>query len=295
MPVGPRSLAPAAVALAIACCAGACTTDVSVDTPFEDEEATEGASITQPIALTGCHGQADSAIPADHAYVITTFGEPGDQQPMSCGGRADGSWYYAASRQRYGCGARIAIRANGRCVVAQTDDYGPDVCVERAANRPIIDVSPAVARALFDHASYGWSDRVVVSVEEVARATPLGPCAPAPEPPPTGEPPPPPPAEALCHSATLDRDVAEGTCVRPASGTLYQCSGGQWLARGSATGCATLFDWCQSATLGHGVPARTCVQAASNGLWYQCNGAGWVRPASAIAGPLGACSVAYEL
>ncbi len=277
----------------------ACTTDVEVDSPFEDEGATEGASVTQPIALTGCQGQAASSIPADRTYVITTFGGGGDTQPMSCGGRADGTWYYAASRQRYGCGARIAIRGNGKCVVAQTDDFGPDVCVERAAARPIMDVSPAVARALFGSSGFGWSDRVTVTVEEVSRATPLGPCAttppPPPPPPPPGTPPPPPTTPTLCNSATLGRDVAEGTCVRPASGTLYICAAGQWVGHSSTSGCAAVYDWCQSATLGRAVPARTCVQAASDGRWYQCNGSGWVRPATASTGPIGACSTSYEL
>lgn len=37
-----------------------------------------------------------------------------------------------------GCGSRVEIRANGKCVVAQTDDYGPDVCVENAAGKPIM-------------------------------------------------------------------------------------------------------------------------------------------------------------
>jgi hypothetical protein len=295
MSPGSRLAPTAALAAGLALVLAACTTDVEVDSPFEDEEATEGASVTTPLALTGCRGHADSAIPADDTYVITTFGGPGDHQPMSCGGRADGTWYYAASRQRYGCGARIAIRGNGRCVVAQTDDYGPDVCVERAVARPIMDVSPAVARALFGSSSFGWSDRVTVTVEEVARSTPLGPCATTSEPPPGTPPPPPPAPPALCHSATLDRDVAAGTCVRPASGTLYGCVDGAWVARSSTTGCAALYEWCQSATLGRGVPARTCVQAASNGAWYQCNGSGWVRPASASEGPIGACSTSYPL
>ena len=295
---GPTSASLAALTLIAGLALSACTTDVEVDSPFEDEGATEGASVAVPIELTGCHAQASSAIPADHTYVMTTFGGPGDQQSMSCGGHADGTWYYAASRQRYGCGARVAIRGNGRCIVAQTDDYGPDVCVERAANRPIIDVSPAVSRALFGTSGMGWSDRVTVTVEEVARSTPLGACPatppPPPPPPPPGEPPPPPPS-GLCSSATLARDVPEGTCVRPASGNLYICAAGQWLGHASTSGCAAVFDWCQSATLGIGVPARTCVQSAATGNWYQCNGSGWVRPASAASGPIGGCSTAYPL
>ena len=96
---------------------------------------------------------------------------------MSCGEKTlHGSWYYAASRQRYGCGAHIQIEANGKCVVAETDDYGPDVCVENAAGRPIIDASPLVSEHLFGTQSAGWSDRFRIQVTLVAKSTPLGPC-----------------------------------------------------------------------------------------------------------------------
>lgn len=278
------------IAVALLTTASACATDVVVESGFEDEAATAGASVAVPYDLSGCNGQAASAIPADQTYVITTFGGGSDTQPMSCGGRADATWYYAASRQRYGCGARIAIRANGKCVVAQTDDYGPDVCVERAAHRPIIDVSPRVSQYLFGAAGLGWSDGRTVTVEEVARSTPLGPCAATPTPTPT-----PTPAGSTCASATLGRDVAAGTCVRTAAGSWYQCIDGAWQGQAGTAGCDTSYDWCQSATLGRGVPARTCVQSAASGTWYQCNGAGWVRPASAQSGPIGACSTAYPL
>ena len=96
---------------------------------------------------------------------------------MSCGGYANGTGWYAASRQRYGCGAHVKVQANGKCVVLATDDYGPDVCVENAAGRPIIDVSPLASKALFGVSGAGWSDRSVVTVNKVATTTPLGPCA----------------------------------------------------------------------------------------------------------------------
>lgn len=128
--------------------------------------------------LSGCKGKASSSIPSSGTYVLTTFGGPDEPQPLACGGHSkSGSWYYAASRQRYGCGARIRIRANGKCVVAQTDDYGPDVCVEKAVGMPVMDVSPLVSKHLFGTKSLGWSDKKKVTVEIAPAGTPLGPCA----------------------------------------------------------------------------------------------------------------------
>src|SRR6188768_3607579 len=104
----------------------------------EDEalDATSGASVaneTDRRGLTNCQGKASTSIPADGKYVLTTFGGPGDHQSMSCGGYADGTTWYAASRQRYGCGSKLKIEANGKCAVVNALDYGPDVCVEKAA------------------------------------------------------------------------------------------------------------------------------------------------------------------
>jgi GH25 family lysozyme M1 (1,4-beta-N-acetylmuramidase) len=110
--------------------------------------------------------------------------------------------------------------------------------------------------------------------------------------------PPPPPPPTSCHSATLDRDVPESTCVQAASdGKWYGCVGGVWSARSSSSGCADAYAWCSSATLGHTVPPRTCVQAASDQVWYQCNGKNWVDPVdtSAGTGPAGTCSSVHAL
>ena len=137
--------------------------------------------------LSGCHGVASSTIPSSHEYVLTSFGNsPSDNGEMSCGEYTDdGNWYYAASRQRYGCGSHVQVEANGKCVVVETDDYGPDVCVEAAAGVPILDASPLVAEALFGVSSAGWSDGLHVVVTEVPASTPLGACATtAPVPPP---------------------------------------------------------------------------------------------------------------
>jgi hypothetical protein len=272
-----------------------CTTTAEVDQYFEDDGATAGASIENTDRLNGCKGQAASSIPSDGRYVITTFGGPGDHQPMSCGGYADGTGWYAASRQRYGCAGRVKIEANGKCAVVETKDYGPDVCVERAAGMPIIDVSPKVSRLLFDEAGAGWSDHLVVSVTPVAATTALGPCA-------TGGTggtgdggtnPPPPATTAMCASATLGRDVAEGVCVQGASDAgWYTCRDGEWIARSSSAGCAEAYGFCDSATLGTDVPASTCVQSGSSSEWFQCNGQGWVSPVDVASetGPIGACS-----
>jgi hypothetical protein len=281
------------LAIVLTLATAACTADVDIIT--EDQEATPGASITTTErSLSGCNGHASATIPADGRYVITTFGGPGDHQPMSCGGYADGTGWYAASRQRYGCGSHIKVQANGKCVVLKTDDYGPDVCVENAAHMPIIDVTPRASKELFGATGAGWSDHLVVTVEEVPTSTPLGICAATP---PGGggggggttDP----MGSASCASATLDRDVEDGVCVQSASDSIwYECTNGSWTARSSSTGCTEAYGFCNSATLGRNVPARTCVQAASNSVWYQCNGQGWVTPVSTAAksGPIGDCA-----
>jgi hypothetical protein len=241
--------------------------------------------------LSGCRGQADSSIPADGRYYLTSFGfSPSDDGLMSCGTKTlHGTWYYAASRQRYGCGSHVRITANGKCVIAKTDDYGPDVCVERAVGRPIMDVSPLVSLHLFGTKSAGWSDRFAVQVSEVATSTPLGPC--------DGTSTPAPPSSsgaAKCHSATLDMDVASGTCVQSSSDAAwYHCSDGSWLA--GRTGCTASYGWCQSDTLGKSVAPRTCVESRFDGLWHQCTASGWATPVANGAGPLGTCAAEYSL
>lgn len=264
----------------------------------EDEavDATSGVSVTTiDRGLTGCRGKASSSVPTTGKYVITTFGGPGDHQSMSCGGFADGTGWYAASRQRYGCGAKLQVTANAQCVVVEAQDYGPDVCVEAAAGMPILDVSPKVSRALFNIAGAGWSDHEIVTVEEVAAGTALGPCS-VTQPPSGGGGSPSLPTS--CSSATLDRDVAEGTCVQSETDAKwYACSAGTWVAKSSPSTCAVTYGFCDSATLGESVAPRTCVQARSNSTWYQCNGQGWVAPVDVATqeGPLGSCSSMHAL
>jgi len=266
----------------------------------EDEatEGTPGASVTSVEAgLTGCRGQASSTIPASGQYILTTFGGPGDHQAMSCGGRAAGTGWYAASRQRYGCGSKLKVEANGKCAVVVTDDYGPDVCVENRVGKPILDTSPQVSRHLFGESGAGWSDRMAITVTEVDASTPVGICSTTTTttPPPTGGGMTTP---TTCASATLDRDVEEGTCVQSASTSAWQqCRAGAWVARSSAASCTASYGFCSSATLGRNVPPRTCVQARSDSAWYQCNGQSWVTPVSVSAqsGPIGDCATMNPL
>ena len=211
-------------------------------------------------ALSGCHGHASSTIPSDGNYDLTAFGGSNDASStgtMSCGENTNGgNWYYAASRQRYGCGSHIQITANGNCVVAETDDYGPDVCVEAAAGAPIIDASPLVAKALFGATSAGWSDHFAVHVVVVDKSTPLGACS---SPAPTSPPP----------SSTPDMSQPPN----PDPGVT-----------------------CYSYTLNEQVNAGVCVQSTVDSNWYQCTALGFVELASESAdGPLGACTATYPL
>jgi hypothetical protein len=212
-------------------------------------------------SLSGCNGQASSTIPSDGNYDLTAFGGSNDASStgtMSCGESTDGgNWYYAASRQRYGCGSHIQITANGKCVVAETDDYGPDVCVETAAGAPIIDASPLVAEALFGASSAGWSDHFAVHVVEVDKSTPLGACS---SPAPTS-PPPPPSTPDMSQPPNPDPGVT-----------------------------------CYSYTLNTNVNAGVCVQSSVDSNWYQCTANDFVEIASESAnGPLGACTATYPL
>jgi hypothetical protein len=252
-------------------------------------EIDTGASIERiEEGLSGCHGVASSSVPSSGNYYLTSFGGGSDSGTMSCGqNTSHGSWYYAASRQRYGCGAHLRVEANGKCVIVAADDYGPDVCVENAAGGPILDASPLVVKHLFGYSSAGWSDHFRVHVTHVNSATTLGPCDGS-----SGPPPPPPPT--TCFSSTLDKHVNAGTCVQSASDAKwYHCSGGSWI--GGESGCTVAYPWCHSDTLGRSVPARTCVQSKYDRVWYQCNHVGWDTPVSGGKGPVGWCSTEHAL
>lgn len=133
--------------------------------------------------VTACLARAptpstDSHLPESQQYDLTTFGGGTDTQPVSCGGTADGTWYYAANAQRFSCGqhVRLTDAARTHCVVVQVADIGPHVCVEAGAGAPIWDVSPLAAQHLFGGTSYGWSDRVAVLGAPVGADNALGDC-----------------------------------------------------------------------------------------------------------------------
>ncbi len=185
-------------------------------------------------------------IPSDNLYYITTFGGGADNQPMACSGYADGRWLYIADSWRFGCGARVKVTnpRTGRWCVTRVADVGPNICVERAARKPIIDGSPAITRELFGMSGVGWSDRVVVRAEVVPSSTALG-CGGA-----TAAPPPAmtPGGGRTCYSSTWGRDMTVGSCVQSRSDRVfYQCTTRGWVSsstitssrRGEAGECTT--------------------------------------------------------
>lgn len=168
------------------------------------------------------------------SYGVTTFGGPGDYQPLACGGhsRTVNKWYVASS-QRYGCHVHLELTAsNGKCVVVSTEDAGPATFVETRAGRPILDASPAVAEHLFGESGLGWSDvkahpsKFSVTAKKTTAA--LGPCragAPTPTPTPTDDdlPPPEDPAPTPGGGKAC---ASDGQCNPGNDGSGLICSGG---------------------------------------------------------------------
>ena len=145
-----------------------------------DTDGPGGESISRCVSRLSRAGSnsIDCRYPAGaEPWYITSFGGGSDDQATACGGRrADGSWYYAANAQRFGCGARFKIWNDRACVVVEVADVGAHVCVEEAAGGPIWDLSPLAVRALTGYSDAGWSERLEVYSEPVDAATPLGAC-----------------------------------------------------------------------------------------------------------------------
>lgn len=201
---------------------------------------------------------------------------------------------------------------NGRWCVTQVADVGPNICVERAAGRPIIDASPAATRELYGRRAIGWSDRVPVVAERVASSTRLGCGGPA-----DSTAPPPATNPTRCYSGTLGREVEALTCLQSRLDNVwYQCVSGSWrrddnipssrrgpggacnpfIARGdhqANTSSSMPVARCFSMTYNREMTGPACVQSRFDNLWYQCTNIGWVNDrsiASSRTGPSGACS-----
>jgi hypothetical protein len=138
------------------------------------------AGETLSACITRVGSDTDDRVPEDQRYDVTTFGGPGDEQPVACSGApmADGTWYYAANRQRFSCGQRVRLVEPDRssCVIVEVADVGPNACVEEAGGRPIWDVSPLAAMHLFGVSSVGYSEHREVVGAPVGSDNTLGPC-----------------------------------------------------------------------------------------------------------------------
>jgi MYXO-CTERM domain-containing protein len=118
-------------------------------------------------------------------FFLTTFGGPedsGDNGQLACGGTSNPTSsnphqrYYAAAKQRFGCGTHIRVEANGKCIILETTDTGPAAWVEDKAGGPVLDATPLAAQTLFGADSFGWSDRKAVNLTIADASSQLGPC-----------------------------------------------------------------------------------------------------------------------
>jgi hypothetical protein len=206
---------------------------VSAD-PSADEGSPYSAALVQDLTVAGhfCPSSGEIAgrtRSADNLYYVTTFGGGSDSQTMACFGFADGRWLYIADSWRFGCRARVKITnpRTGRWCVTQVADVGPNICVERAAGKAIIDASPAITQELFGIRSAGWSDRITVRAEVVASSTPVGCGGAATTPTPT--PTPTPTGGRTCYSTTWGREMTLGACVQSRTDRVwYQCASTGW-------------------------------------------------------------------
>lgn len=285
-----------------------------------DEDLGVSSQLVSDLTIRGhyCPTRGEIAgrnIPPDNVYYATTFGGGTDGQQMACGGYADGRWLYLADSWRFGCGSRVKLTnpRNGRWCVAQVADVGPNICVERAAGRPIIDASPAVTRELYGRSGVGWSDRVPMVAERVATSTPLGCGGPA-----DSATPPVSSSPTRCYSSTLGRDVEPLTCLQSRLDDVwYQCVAGSWrrdnnipsTRRGPGGACEPYIarenhqantssemptSRCYSMTYGREYTGAVCLQSRFDDLWYQCTNIGWVTDrniGSSRSGPAGMCSL----
>ena len=170
-------------------------------------------------------GSSDQAMSTTvhSVYGMTIFGGNGDRQSLACTHQNSrtNQPYFVASSQRYGCGAHLKIEAQGRCVVARTDDAGPATFVETRAGTPVLDASPTVAAYLFGQRTanegLGYSDLKhhpgKYDVHVTTTSLPLGPCPAAGGPgvPDVGAPPGPVPSSSVEKACQRDGDCNPGS------------------------------------------------------------------------------------
>jgi hypothetical protein len=165
---------------------------------------------------------------APWTYGLTSYADGGTP---ACGGKgANGTWYYSTGAYTFGCGARLRLEANGKCVVVAVVDNGPAEWVEKKAKKQcggtgyLIDASPLVSKYLFGTSSAGWSDCYEMQVTQVAKGTKTGPVScsddptpsPSPSPTPSPTPSPAPAAGWIGDSCSDASSCSTGMCL-PAS------------------------------------------------------------------------------
>ena len=159
------------------------------------------AALIPPAVCDGAGGLTTTIKAPNQLYATSWFGayrgvdgsvqlDPADNGLFACGSmgycaaglsgpecQADIMWF-AASADRFGCGARIRLTdcESGKSVVLAVLDRGPHCQdVEQACGAPVLDMSRPAMEYLFDGQLYGGFDHQKVLVEEVSASTPLGP------------------------------------------------------------------------------------------------------------------------
>jgi len=107
--------------------------------------------------------------PSNGVYYLTTF----DGTTCSCGSCHQYGNFFAADRQRFGCGTSLHVCRNGKCLTARVTDYGPSCFVENDAGNAVLDASPSVCSSLTGSSSCGWSDHFAVTVAVAAPNSPI--------------------------------------------------------------------------------------------------------------------------